>query len=64
MKIRKRVFKGKTNKKLNYCRVFNINVKAAVNVTQVVAGDMKRRNVSGSIVNVSSQVIIYLLRNN
>ena len=34
---------------------FNINVKAMMNVSQVVARDMIQRNVPGSIVNISSQ---------
>ena len=35
--------------------IFNINVKAMMNVSQVVARDMIERNVPGSIVNISSQ---------
>ncbi|KAI4496139.1 hypothetical protein M0802_008006 [Mischocyttarus mexicanus] len=35
--------------------IFNINVKAIMNVSQVVAKNMIERNVGGSIVNVSSQ---------
>ncbi|CAL8122474.1 unnamed protein product [Orchesella dallaii] len=34
---------------------FNVNVKSVVNVTQVVAQNMKDRKVAGSIVNISSQ---------
>jgi len=39
----------------SFDRQFNINVKAVVNVSQVVVEDLKRRNVGGSIVHVSSQ---------
>lgn len=35
--------------------IFDVNVKAIMNVSQVVAKDMIERNVAGSIVNVSSQ---------
>jgi len=35
--------------------LFNVNVKSVVAVTQVVAKNMKERNVGGSIVNISSQ---------
>ncbi|KAL2726790.1 L-xylulose reductase isoform X1 [Vespula squamosa] len=35
--------------------VFDVNVKAILNVSQVVAKNMIERNVAGSIVNVSSQ---------
>lgn len=35
--------------------VFNVNVKAIMNVSQLVAKNMIKRNVGGSIVNISSQ---------
>lgn len=35
--------------------VFDVNVKAIMNVSQVVAKNMIERNVAGSIVNISSQ---------
>ncbi|XP_031840605.1 L-xylulose reductase [Nomia melanderi] len=41
---------------------FNANVKTILNVSQVVAGDMIKRKVSGSIVNVSSQASQAALR--
>ena len=41
---------------------FNINVKAMMNVSQVVARDMIQRNVPGSIVNISSQASQAALR--
>lgn len=45
--------------------MFNVNVKSAMNVTQVVAEDMKNRKAGGSIVNLSSQVcIMYIKRFN
>lgn len=37
-------------------RSFGINVKAVMNVSQMVAEDMIKRAEGGSIVNVSSQV--------
>jgi len=36
-------------------RCFNINVKAVVNISQIVASNMKNRRKGGSIVNISSQ---------
>ncbi|VEN36578.1 unnamed protein product [Callosobruchus maculatus] len=36
-------------------KIFNVNVKAVVNVTQTVIEDLLRRNSPGSIVNISSQ---------
>ncbi|KAJ8923051.1 hypothetical protein NQ315_001600 [Exocentrus adspersus] len=36
-------------------RIFDLNVKALINVTQIVVGDLLRRGAPGSIVNVSSQ---------
>ena len=41
---------------------FNINVKAMMHVSQVVARDMIQRNVPGSIVNISSQASQAALR--
>ena len=43
-------------------KIFNINVKAMMNVSQVVARDMIQRNVPGSIVNISSQASQAALR--
>lgn len=40
-----------------YFRQFNVNVKAIINVSQVVAKKMINNKSGGSIVNVSSQVI-------
>lgn len=44
-------------------RVFEVNVKAVFNVSQVVAKCMVEQKIAGSIVNVSSQVgqITYLV---
>lgn len=39
----------------SFDKLFNINVKAMMNVSQVVAGDLIAREQRGSIVNVSSQ---------
>lgn len=36
-------------------KTFNINVKAIINISQVVAGDLVARQLRGSIVNLSSQ---------
>ncbi|XP_045137365.1 L-xylulose reductase-like [Portunus trituberculatus] len=36
-------------------KTFNVNVKAVMNISQVVAGDLVARQLRGSIVNVSSQ---------
>ncbi|CAH1978274.1 unnamed protein product [Acanthoscelides obtectus] len=44
-------------------RLFDINVKALINVTQVVIQDLVARNASGSIVNVSSQASLVGLNN-
>ncbi|XP_076247404.1 L-xylulose reductase [Calliopsis andreniformis] len=41
---------------------FNINVKAMMNISQVVAKDMIDRKVAGSIVNVSSQASMAALK--
>lgn len=35
-------------------KLFNVNVKAIINITQLIASDMKARGQGGSIVNVSS----------
>ncbi|XP_076673732.1 L-xylulose reductase [Andrena cerasifolii] len=43
-------------------QTFNVNVKAMINVSQVVARDMIQRNVPGSIVNISSQASQSALR--
>ncbi|KAK2584771.1 hypothetical protein KPH14_007095 [Odynerus spinipes] len=43
--------------------VFNVNVKAIMNVSQVVAKNMIERNVAGSIVNLSSQASQAALKN-
>lgn len=39
----------------NFDLVFNVNLKAVMNVSQVVAKNMIERKIGGSIVNVSSQ---------
>lgn len=36
-------------------RILNLNVKALINITQLVVQDLTKRNSSGSIVNLSSQ---------
>lgn len=41
-----------------YFRLFSINVKALINVTQFVIKNLLERNVPGSIVNISSQASI------
>ncbi|RZF46194.1 hypothetical protein LSTR_LSTR011548 [Laodelphax striatellus] len=41
--------------KLIFYRIFNINVKAIVNISQVIAKQMIEKGRAGSIVNVSSQ---------
>lgn len=43
------------NEKFLFFRLFGINVKAMINVTQFVIQDLLARNASGSIVNISSQ---------
>ena len=48
--------KYKKNLKLFFYRIFNVNLKAVVNVSQVVAKRMVADKTGGSIVNVSSQV--------
>ena len=40
-----------------FYRIFNVNLKAVVNVSQVVAKRMVADKTGGSIVNVSSQVL-------
>ncbi|KFM79006.1 L-xylulose reductase, partial [Stegodyphus mimosarum] len=40
----------------------NINVKAIVNITQIVANGMKERGLGGSIVNVSSMLALYAVQ--
>lgn len=42
-----------------YPRVFNVNLKAVINVSQVIAKQMVAKNTGGSIVNISSQVFYY-----
>lgn len=42
-------------------RVFNVNLKAVINVSQIVAKQMVARNSGGSIVNISSQVFYFKL---
>lgn len=37
-------------------RLFNVNLKAVINVSQIIAKQMIANNIHGSIVNVSSQV--------
>lgn len=37
------------------CRMFEVNVKAVINVSQVVAKGMIKQGRGGSIVNISSQ---------
>jgi hypothetical protein len=47
------------------CRLFAVNVKAVINVSQVVVEGMIKRKSGGSIVNVSSQasqVYVFLLK--
>ncbi|XP_053720812.1 L-xylulose reductase [Synchiropus splendidus] len=43
-------------------RAFNVNVKAALHVSQIAARGMKSRNCGGSIVNISSQASQCALR--
>lgn len=45
----------------NHLRIFSVNIKAVINVTQTVVEDLMQRNKPGSIVNISSQVKLYLL---
>ena len=42
---------------------FNINLKSIMNVSQIVAEDMIKRKVPGSIVNLSSQASLIALKN-
>lgn len=44
-----------------FCRQINVNLLAAVNVTQCVVKGMIERGVGGSILNVSSGVTIALI---
>lgn len=37
------------------CRIFDINVKAIISITQAIVTDLLRRGAPGSIVNMSSQ---------
>ncbi|XP_035219007.1 L-xylulose reductase-like [Stegodyphus dumicola] len=46
-----------TEKELD--RTLNINVKSIVNITQIIANEMKARGQGGSIVNVSSMLALY-----
>ncbi|KAB0793024.1 hypothetical protein PPYR_12644 [Photinus pyralis] len=46
----------------NIDRLFSINFKAVVNLTQIVAQSLQDRNASGSIVNISSQTSMRGLR--
>lgn len=39
----------------SFDKMFDINVKAILNITQVVAGDLVARQIRGSVVNLSSQ---------
>ncbi|KFM69898.1 L-xylulose reductase, partial [Stegodyphus mimosarum] len=39
-------------------RCFSVNVKAVINISQVVANSLKERGASGSIVNISSQAAL------
>ncbi|GIY10155.1 hypothetical protein CEXT_713261 [Caerostris extrusa] len=41
--------------------VFAVNVKAVINISQIVAKDMKERGTGGSIVNISSQAALVAL---
>lgn len=45
-------------------RIFDVNVKAAINISQLVAKGMKESGTGGSIVNVSSQAGIGALKGN
>lgn len=40
----------------------NINVKAVLNVSQIVAQDMIKRKTGGSIVNISSQASMVFIK--
>jgi NAD(P)-dependent dehydrogenase (short-subunit alcohol dehydrogenase family) len=42
-------------------RTFNINVKAVINITQLIASEMKSRGKGGSIVNISSILAEFVL---
>lgn len=44
-------------------RCFSINVKAVVNISQIVASTMKSRGKGGSIVNISSQTAMIAIEN-
>lgn len=39
----------------SFDKIFNVNVKAIMNITQVVAGDLVARQSRGAVVNISSQ---------
>ncbi|CAH2006806.1 unnamed protein product [Acanthoscelides obtectus] len=46
-----------------FYKIFDVNVKAVINVTQTVIEDLVRRNSPGSIVNISSQASTAALSN-
>jgi len=50
-----------TEEKFDTC--FSINVKSVVNISQIVANNMKKRNQGGSIVNISSQSSMIAIEN-
>ncbi|KAJ8973457.1 hypothetical protein NQ317_013451 [Molorchus minor] len=47
----------------NYDHIFNVNIKALINVTQTVIEDLLNRKSPGSIVNISSQASLAALPN-
>ncbi|KAJ8923031.1 hypothetical protein NQ315_001579 [Exocentrus adspersus] len=47
----------------NYNKIFNVNIKAVINVTRVFIQDLLRRDSPGAIVNVSSQASLAALPN-
>ena len=47
----------------NFDFLFSVNVKAVMNITQVVCKDLVKRNLRGSVVNVSSQASHRALKN-
>ena len=47
----------------NFDFLFNVNVKAVMNITQVVCKDLVKRNLRGSVVNISSQASQSALKN-
>ena len=51
-----------TAKPEDFDKTFNINLKSIMNVSQVVAEDMIKRKVAGSIVNLSSQASLVAVK--